>query len=99
MIGNERNFSLSLWDHKDNFICLLKSSNSNIEGQSYNEYFTENITGEKTLTFSIPMYIFNPENNQKFENERGQSDHRRWPCKCCLAWKDACHFRISIYFD
>ena len=61
MIGNERNFSLSLWDHKDNFICLLKASNSNFIGQSYNENLTESITGEKTLSFSIPMYIFNPD--------------------------------------
>ena len=60
MIGDKRNYSLSLWDHKDNFLCLLKSSNSNVEGGSYDESFSESITGEKTLTFSIPMYIFSP---------------------------------------
>lgn len=59
MIGNKRNFSLTIWDHEDNFLCSLKSANSEFEGQSYNEDFIENITGEKTLTFSVPMYIFN----------------------------------------
>ena len=58
MSGDKRNFSLSIWDHKDNFICNLKSANSDFEGQSYNENFSENINGEKTLSFSIPMYIF-----------------------------------------
>ena len=59
MIGNKRNFSLTIWDHEDNFLCSLKSANSEFEGQSYNEEFVESITGEKTLTFSVPMYIFN----------------------------------------
>lgn len=75
MIGDKRNYSLSLWDHKDNFLCLLKSSNSNVEGGSYDESFTENITGEKTLTFSIPMYVFNPENE---ENSKFEKNNRLW---------------------
>ena len=58
MNGDKRNFSLSLWDHNDNFICNLKTADSNFEGQVYNENFLETITGEKTLSFSIPMYIF-----------------------------------------
>ena len=58
MIGNKRNFSLTILDHEDNFLCTLKSANSDFEGQSYNENFIENINGEKTLTFSVPMYIF-----------------------------------------
>ena len=63
MDGNKRNFSLSIWDHKDNFLCNLKSANSDFEGQSYNENLTENINGEKTLSFSIPMYIFSYNEN------------------------------------
>ena len=59
MIGNKRNFSLTIWDHEDNFLCVLKSADSDFEGQSYEENFVENINGEKTLTFSVPMYIFN----------------------------------------
>lgn len=68
-MGNKRNFSLSLWDHKDNFLCLLKSANSDFEGQSFQENIVENINGEKTLTLSVPMYIFNYdlESNNKFE--------------------------------
>ena len=58
MIGNKRNFSLTILDHEDNFLCTLKSANIDFDGQSYNENFTENINGERTLTFSIPMYIF-----------------------------------------
>ena len=63
MNGDKRNFSLSIWDHKDNFICNLKSANSDFEGQSFNENFVENINGEKTLSFSIPMYIFSYDKN------------------------------------
>lgn len=63
MDGNKRNFSLSIWDHKDNFLCILKSANSDFEGQSYNEDLIENINGEKTLSFSIPMYIFSYDEN------------------------------------
>ena len=72
MSGDKRNFSLSIWDHKDNYICLLKSSNSDFNGQSYQENFVENITGEKTLTFSIPMYVFDPDIDKEYkfrENE------------------------------
>ena len=58
MIGNKRNFSLSIWDHKDNFLCSLKSPNSDLNGQSYNEDISKNIQGEKTLTFTIPAYIY-----------------------------------------
>ena len=68
MNGDKRNFSLSIWDHKDNFICNLKSANSDSEGQSYNENFIENVNGEKTLSFSIPMYIFSyDKDNFNFE--------------------------------
>lgn len=63
MDGNKRNFSLSIWDHKDNFLCNLKSANSDFKGQSYNEDLIENINGEKTLSFSIPMYIFSYDEN------------------------------------
>lgn len=69
MNGIKRNFSLSIWDHKDNFLCLLKSSNSDFNGQSFHENIVKNITGEKTLTFSVPMYVFNSnlETEYKFE--------------------------------
>ena len=69
MLGNKRNFSLSLWDHKDNFLCLLKSANTDFEGQSFQEDILENINGEKTLTLSVPMYIFDYdlESQNKFE--------------------------------
>ena len=68
MIGDKRNFSLSLWDHEDNFLCLLKSANEEINGQSYDEQLVENIYGEQTLTFSIPAYIF--DNNEFIKNKK-----------------------------
>ena len=68
MIGNKRNFSLSIWDHEDKFLCLLKAADSDFEGQSYNENFTENINGEKTLSFSIPMYIFGTKDSSIMPN-------------------------------
>lgn len=69
MEGNKRNFSLSIWDHKDNFICLLKSSNSDFEGQSYGEDIVENINGQETLVFNLPLYVFNKE-ELKFEQNK-----------------------------
>lgn len=65
MIGNKRNFSLSIWDHEDNFLCNLKSANVDFNGQSFNENFVENINGEKSLTFSIPMYIFDIDSKEE----------------------------------
>ena len=70
MIGNKRNYSLSIWDHEDNFICLLKSANSEINGQSYNERLDENINGQKTLSFSIPMYIFDMNSGESQDHEK-----------------------------
>ena len=68
MIGDKRNFSLSIWDHKDNFLCLLKSANEEINGQSYDEQLVENIYGEKTLSFNIPAYIFDVKIEEKESN-------------------------------
>lgn len=84
MNGDKRNFSLSIWDHKDNFICNLKSANLDFEGQSFNENFSENINGEKTLTFSIPMYVFsyNKDENRKdkftFEQNSPWNQNEIW---------------------
>ena len=66
MIGNRRNFSLSIWDHEDKFLCLLKAADSDFEGQSYNENFKEKINGEKTLSFSVPMYVYSLEKGEQY---------------------------------
>jgi len=70
MIGDKRNFSLSIWDHKDNFLCLLKSPNQEINGQSYDEQIVKNINGEQTLSFDIPAYIFDTESQTFIKNEK-----------------------------
>ena len=70
MDGNKRNFELSLWDHKDRFLCLLKSPNSDFNGQSFNEDLVETVYGEQTLTFSLPLYIFNNKTQDFEKNER-----------------------------
>jgi len=67
MLGDKRNYSLSLWDHKDNFLCLLKPASGQIEGQSYNEILGRNIYGEETLTFTIPAYINEFQENEKWD--------------------------------
>lgn len=66
MNGDKRNFSLSIWDHEDTFLCLLKPASGSIEGQSYNENLTSNIYGEETLSFTIPAYINNYKENEKW---------------------------------
>ena len=65
-MGNERNFSLSIWDHNDNFLCLLKPASGTLEGQSYNETLTSNINGEETLSFTVPAYINDYKENDKW---------------------------------
>ena len=70
-MGDKRNYSLSLWDNQNNFLCLLKSPNEEINGQSYDEQIIEDIYGEKTLTFTIPAYINNYQENNNFkENDK-----------------------------
>ena len=64
---DKRNFSLSIWDHKDNFLCLLKPASGILEGQSYNENLTRNIYGEETLSFTIPAYINENKENEKWD--------------------------------
>ena len=64
---DKRNFSLSIWDHKDNFLCLLKPASGTLEGQSYNENLTRNIYGEETLSFTIPAYINENKENEKWD--------------------------------
>ena len=66
MNGDKRNFSLSIWDHNDNFLCLLKPASGVLEGQSYNEILTSNINGEETLSFTIPAYIDSNKENDKW---------------------------------
>lgn len=63
---NKRNFSLSIWDHNDNFLCLLKPASGVLEGQSYNENLIRNIYGEESLTFTIPAYINEYKENEKW---------------------------------
>ena len=64
---DKRNFSLSIWDHKDNFLCLLKPASGTLEGQSYNENLITNIYGEESLTFTIPAYINEYKENDKWD--------------------------------
>ena len=64
---DKRNYSLSIWDHNDNFLCLLKPASGTLEGQSYNEVLTRNIYGEETLSFTIPAYINENKENDKWD--------------------------------
>lgn len=49
-------YELSIWDHKDNFIHLLKGEYS-FEGSAFKTTFVDRVNGNSELSFSIPMYI------------------------------------------
>ena len=76
-MGNKRNYSLSIWDHKDNFLCLLKSANGDINGQCYQELISENIYGEKSLTFNIPAYIYDIDYKSQ-DSIDGFKENEKW---------------------
>ncbi len=55
-----KQYELSLWSHNDEFIRLLHGQ-IEFDGQAYDTKYTKKANGEETLTFSIPLYIMNPE--------------------------------------
>lgn len=51
-------YELSLWTHDDIFLSLLKGQEEFL-GQAYNISFNKKVSGEKTLSFEIPLYTHN----------------------------------------
>ena len=66
-----RDYEVSLWTLQDGFIAVLKQPNINHKGQIQNPIEKINIDGTQELTFTIPMYLNQPDglgNNNKIEN-------------------------------
>jgi len=51
------NYELSIWTHSDTFIGSLKSS-VDFNGQAYNIKHKTNINGTETLSFAMPLYVY-----------------------------------------
>ena len=60
-------YELSVWTHNDSFLRLLKGKDE-FFGQAYNVFFKQTISGDQTLNFSIPLYVFNYETGSFDEN-------------------------------
>ena len=65
-----RPYEISLWSHNDNFISILTSSESPKLDEGYETHWFNGINGEKKLSFTIPIKVFNKETNEWVDNER-----------------------------
>lgn len=63
-----RDYELSLWSHKDDFLGLIRGL-VEFEGQGYDVIFKSNVNGDNSLSFSIPATIYN---KNSFEFEENQ---------------------------
>lgn len=61
---------ISIFSHEDDFIDLLYSSKEEFEGQLTSPVISEKTTGEKTLSFSIPLKIFDKKEKKIIDNPR-----------------------------
>ena len=66
----KKRYSLTLWNHKDEFLTLLKSPNQQSEGETWDEEINSSITGEETLRFTIPMWFWNKKENTFVPNDK-----------------------------
>lgn len=68
MIKNQqlRDYEVSVWTLQDSFITVLKPSNLENKGQIINAIMNIKDDGENTLSFKLPMYIY--EDGIKKEN-------------------------------
>ena len=58
MEGIKRNYEVSVWTLQDDFIAVLKPSNSEYKGLIMSGEANLKDDGTQSFTFSIPMYIF-----------------------------------------
>lgn len=61
---------ISIYSHEDDFIDLLYSSEEQFEGQITSPVVSEKTTGEKSLSFSIPLKIFDKNSKKIINNPR-----------------------------
>lgn len=65
--GKINSYDLFLWNLNGNFIKTLHNSEQ-FKGQAFNTIMKDNINGQKSLTFSIPLYILDEDNYTIIEN-------------------------------
>ena len=63
-----RSYEVSIWTLQDDFITVLKYANLENKGQLKDGKLKLNVDGTQELTFTIPMYLYNPINNRLEEN-------------------------------
>ena len=63
-----RSYEVSIWTLQDDFITVLKYANLENKGQIQDGKAKFNVDGTEELTFTIPMYLYNPNSNILEEN-------------------------------
>lgn len=62
--------TISIYSHEDEFIDLLYTDKKEFDGQIASPTISEQSTGIKTLSFSIPLKIFNRKSGKIIDNPR-----------------------------
>lgn len=69
-------YEISLWTHNDEFISILAQSGKYYLKEGFNPIFKQTTSGEMSLSFTIPIIIFNKDKNE-WENNSLWYDNLR----------------------
>ena len=65
-----REIKIGIYSHQDDFLGLLYDSNREFEGQITAPQITINSNGGKTLTFSMPLMIYDRRSKDYIDNPK-----------------------------
>lgn len=70
MSNEETRIDLEIWTQDDKFVDTLYNADYEFEGQCINPQMTINGNGVKTLSLSLPLYIFDKKTGERIKNPR-----------------------------
>lgn len=70
MSNEETRIDLEIWTQDDKFVDTLYNADYEFEGQCINPQMTINGNGAKTLSLSLPLYIFDKKTGERIKNPR-----------------------------
>lgn len=70
MSNEETRVDLEIWTQDDKFVDTLYNADYEFEGQCINPQMTINGNGAKTLSLSLPLYIFDKKTGERIKNPR-----------------------------
>lgn len=73
----KRPYEISLWTHNDRFLSTLLTSEASIDGEGFEPHFYDGITGEKKLSFTMPIKYLNRDTNELVNNEKWYDELRK----------------------